>query len=157
MLSNHPVAAALNFQRILNIVIEDVIGWSLRDKKPYKRGGLFGVPKAWLRVVEEQSRLTLHTHMLIWLCGHGGIENQLNDALKLDDHGDRNKEEQPVKCNSHVNALTDKLAGNIKHFIQGELQLPEHEMNIVLECEFCPGVKLKLLLKQDWNLYEKIW
>ena len=74
LLSKHPVAAALNFQNILEFVIEDIIGWSLQRKRPYRRGGLFGVPKAWLRVVEEQSRLTLHTHMLIWLYGHSAIE-----------------------------------------------------------------------------------
>jgi hypothetical protein len=85
LLSKHPMAAALNFQRILEIVIEDIVGWSLKNKRPYRRGGLFGVPKAWLRVVEEQSRLTLHTHMLIWLYGHSAIENQLNEALKRDE------------------------------------------------------------------------
>ncbi|KZS05303.1 Uncharacterized protein APZ42_031547 [Daphnia magna] len=85
VLGNHPVAAALNFQRILDIVIKYVIGWCQSKNRPYKRGGLFGVPKAWLRVVEEQSRLTLHTHMLIWLCGHGSIEKQFDDALKLAD------------------------------------------------------------------------
>jgi hypothetical protein len=79
------VAAALNFQRILEIVIEDIVGWSLKNKRSYRRGGLFGVPKAWLRVVEEQSRLTLHTHMLIWLYGHSAIENQLDEALKRDE------------------------------------------------------------------------
>ncbi len=69
------MTAALNFQNILEIVIEDIVGWSLKKKRPYRRGGLFGVPKAWLRVIEEQSRLTLHTHMLIRLYGHSAIEN----------------------------------------------------------------------------------
>lgn len=85
LLSKHPVAAALNFQRILEIVIEDIIGRSLQKKRPYRKGGLLGVPKAWLQVVEEQSRLTLHTHMLIWLYGHTAIENQLASALQRDE------------------------------------------------------------------------
>ena len=84
ILSEHPVAAALHFQRVLDIIIEDIIGWCSKKGKPYKRGGLFGVPKAWLRIVEEQSRLTLHTHILIWLYGHSKIEYQMNNALLCD-------------------------------------------------------------------------
>ena len=86
ILSEHPVAAALEFERVLDIVIEEIVGWSKKEGRPFKRGGLFGVPKAWLRVVEEQSRLTLHFHMLIWLYGHESIEDQLDAALKLDEN-----------------------------------------------------------------------
>ena len=68
----------------VDIIIEEIIGWCKEKGLPYKRGGLFGVPKAWLRVIEEQSRLTLHTHILIWLYGHGDIEGQLDSALKQD-------------------------------------------------------------------------
>lgn len=84
ILAEHPVAAALHFERIMDIIIEEIIGWCKEKGLPYKRGGLFGVPKAWLRVIEEQSRLTLHTHILIWLYGHGDIEGQLDSALKQD-------------------------------------------------------------------------
>ena len=101
LLSKHPGAAALNFQRILKITIEVIIGWSLQKSRPFKKGGLFGIPKAWLRVVEEQSRLTLHTHMLIWLYGHSEIENQLTTALK------RDEEQQETEMN--------KLNTNMEH------------------------------------------
>ena len=84
ILSDHPVAAALEFERVLDIVLEEIVGWSKKEGRPFKRGGIFGVPKAWLRVVEEQSRLTLHFHMLIWLYGHEAIETQLAAALILD-------------------------------------------------------------------------
>ncbi len=84
LISYHPVAAALHFERFLNIVIERVIGWDIKSGKPFKGGGLFGVPKAWLRVVEEQSRLTLHVHFLIWIYGHDDIESQLRRALLND-------------------------------------------------------------------------
>ncbi|KAK4006919.1 hypothetical protein OUZ56_012074 [Daphnia magna] len=128
VLGNHPVAAALNFQRILDIVIKYVIGWCQSKNRPYKRGGLFGVPKASFRVVEDQSRLTLHTHMLIWLCGHGSIEKQFDDALKLDDgdlFGNFMPGGNPMTTTRHVSAVTKKLADNIGCFIEGELQLPE--------------------------------
>lgn len=62
---------------------------------PYKSGGIFGVPKGYLRIVEEQSRLTLHAHFLIWLYGHENIERQLQDAST------RDKEECQVTNESH--------------------------------------------------------
>lgn len=81
LLAKHPVAAALHFEKLLDIVIARVIGWDVKSCRPFKRGGLFGIPKAWLRVVEEQSRLTLHAHFLIWLYGHENIEDQIRKAL----------------------------------------------------------------------------
>jgi hypothetical protein len=65
-LNQHPVAAALQFEHILDVVVEHVIGWSREKHMPHARGGLFGIPKAWVFAVEEQGRLTLHTHILIW-------------------------------------------------------------------------------------------
>ena len=63
-LNQHPVAAALQFEHILDVVVEHVIGWSREKHMPHARGGLFGIPKAWVFAVEEQGRLTLHTHIL---------------------------------------------------------------------------------------------
>ena len=85
ILAKHPVAAALHFERILNIVVEQVIGWDIKRQRPFKKGGLFGVPKAWLRIVEEQSRLTLHAHFLIWLYGHSNIEDQIRRTIQSTD------------------------------------------------------------------------
>lgn len=43
------------------------------------------MPKAWLRVIEEQSRLTLHAHFLIWIYGHCDLQSQLQQAIDLDE------------------------------------------------------------------------
>ena len=53
-LSQNPVAAALHFELVLETLIEHLIGWDTKHKGPKKDGGLFGIPKCWLRVVEEQ-------------------------------------------------------------------------------------------------------
>ena len=84
LIAEHPVSAALHFERVLHVVIERVIGWNQMKSAQYKSGGIFGVPKAWLRVVEEQSRLTLHAHFLIWIYGHADIQNQLTKAMEAD-------------------------------------------------------------------------
>jgi len=83
-LANHPAAAALNFAKVLKLVLKFVIGWNIKKQKPYKRGGYFGIPKAWLRVVEEQGRLTLHTHFLVWIYGHNDLHGQIMNAQLKD-------------------------------------------------------------------------
>ncbi len=84
LIAKHPVAASLHFERVLDVITERVIGWNQKHSQPYKCGGLFGVPKAWLRVVEEQSRLTLHAYFLIWIYGHGDLQEQLRKAMGTD-------------------------------------------------------------------------
>lgn len=105
ILSDHAVAAALHFQRVLDNIIEEIIGWCSKKEKPHKRGGLFGVPKAWLRIVEGQSRLTLHSHMLIWLYGHSKIEYQLNSAVEFD-----NQQHQAEDVIAHPIIEADKVS-----------------------------------------------
>lgn len=76
-LAENPVAAALNFKKIVDDVIAIVVGWNVKEKKPFAHGGLFGIPKGWMYAIEEQGRLTLHCHMLIWLAGHSDLEGQM--------------------------------------------------------------------------------
>lgn len=78
------MAAALHFEEVKKSVIEQVIGWCKKTNRPKKGGGLFCVPKAWLRIAEEQSRLTLHAHFLIWIYGHENLEEQLQEADNQD-------------------------------------------------------------------------
>ena len=82
-LANHPVAGALNFERCLKLAIEYLIGWDRAANAPLKNRGVFGTPSGYLHIVEEQFRLTLHSHHLIWLHGHQQIESQLKAAQQL--------------------------------------------------------------------------
>ncbi len=74
---NQPVAAALHFERVQNLFFRKVIGWDRDKKRPFRRGGIFGVPKAFCEAVEEQGRLTLHVHCLLWLAGHRNLHKQI--------------------------------------------------------------------------------
>ena len=80
IVSKYPGAAALHFEHVLDLVITHIIGWDVKSGKPFKRGGIFGIPKAFVRVVEEQNRLTLHSHFLIWIYGHHDIKGQFQRA-----------------------------------------------------------------------------
>ena len=63
LLSEAPGAAALNFERILFIVISILLNWDIVNCGPRNEGGLFGITKAWSYCVEEQGRMSLHMHI----------------------------------------------------------------------------------------------
>jgi hypothetical protein len=58
---DYPGLSTLNFEIILSIVLKEIVGWN------NKKGGIFGIPKAYFYSVEEQAKKTLHVHMLIWI------------------------------------------------------------------------------------------
>lgn len=61
-----PGLAAKNFEMLLNICIEEVIGWSMRKNRPTEKPGLFGNCDALALAFEEQGRLTVHCHGSAW-------------------------------------------------------------------------------------------
>lgn len=72
VMSNAPVAAALRYERCKQVFIEYLIGWDQKNCCAHKdpKRGLWGVPKAFALVTEEQGRKTLHSHGQIWIAGH---------------------------------------------------------------------------------------
>lgn len=75
--SNNPGAAALVFENIMRIFMEDVLLWDPSRRASRKPGGLFGPLTAWSYCVETQARGTLHAHWLLWSAGHDNILDRL--------------------------------------------------------------------------------
>jgi hypothetical protein len=50
-----------------------------------KEGGLFGHPRAFFMAIEEQGRLSLHDHILIWLHGHDKMRMRLQQPGGVDE------------------------------------------------------------------------
>jgi hypothetical protein len=72
-----PGICAYFFEMALDIIIQDVIGWDLKKRKPIEDAeGLFGKVNAFSVSVEEQGRHTLHAHILIWV-------TELNEKREL--------------------------------------------------------------------------
>lgn len=63
---NFPGYAELEFENVMDIVINDILGWDCENGRGTVDGGLFGDLNAWFLAVEEQGRKTLHGHFLIW-------------------------------------------------------------------------------------------
>lgn len=79
-----PGICALFFDRVLDIVIQDVVGWDDINNCASLNGGLFGQSIAYIAAVEEQGRRTLHAHILIWTKEWTNLmsEVELKDIVK---------------------------------------------------------------------------
>ena len=61
--AEYPGACAHEFENIMQVVKEVLIGW----KSGKGTNGIFGVPIAFADSVEEQARYTLHSHICVWI------------------------------------------------------------------------------------------
>jgi hypothetical protein len=76
-LAHYPGASALAFERFMEVFIQVIVGWDPDNKRSTAQGGIFGYPEAWFQAVEEQSRLSLHAHTLIWIAGHDQLRERM--------------------------------------------------------------------------------
>lgn len=91
----YPGICSFYFELVLHILIYDVIGWDLDNKRPTDFPGLFGVPEALVLAVEEQGRATLHTHIQVWIRQY----NEWRDDLySLSRHARRKAEDKIIEA-----------------------------------------------------------
>jgi hypothetical protein len=77
-----PGLCAVDFQNVIEITICYLIGWNPNGK--VTKIGLFGDVEAWAMACEEQSRLTLHAHFLLWIKNWSSLLDGLGDVTKRD-------------------------------------------------------------------------
>ena len=61
LIANNPVAGACFFHFMVEMFIEHVLGVGTNHR------GLYGDTSGYYGTVEQQGRLTLHLHMLLWI------------------------------------------------------------------------------------------
>ena len=64
---DYPGLGSVHFEVLLNILLEEVVGWDIQKGCSTSKEGFFGKVKALNFAVEEQGQKTLHVHMLIWI------------------------------------------------------------------------------------------
>jgi hypothetical protein len=80
LISSNPVAGARFFHFLVQLFIRHLLRWA--DKA--ERRGIFGNTSAYYGTVEQQGRMTLHLHMLIWVSGSWSPQ-KVRDRLMSDD------------------------------------------------------------------------
>ena len=78
----YPGLCSHDFENIVNITIEDLIGWDTEQRINIPNKGLFGDVDSWFMAVEEQGRKTLHLHCLIWVKGWNRTLKGLHSKCK---------------------------------------------------------------------------
>ena len=86
----HPGICAYYYELMLDILLEEVIGWDMEEDAAKNEGGLFGIPLAFTASTEEQGRTTLHTHFQIWIVGY----KERRDKLYSSNYRERKAAEQ---------------------------------------------------------------
>ena len=71
-----PGICAFFFEEVLNIIIEEVLGWDISKGRRLKTG-MFGDTEAFLIAIEEQGRSTLHGHIQVWIRKFSELREQL--------------------------------------------------------------------------------
>ena len=70
-----PGLASVNFEMLLEIVMDEVVGWDMKNHCATEHVGHFGIPHALSFAVEEQGRKTPHAHMTFYIKGHKDPQN----------------------------------------------------------------------------------
>ena len=73
----YPGLAAINFKMKLQILMEEVIGWDMKNGRSTEKMGLFGDCQALSLAVEEQGRKTLHVHMTLYIEGYEKLRQEI--------------------------------------------------------------------------------
>jgi hypothetical protein len=63
---DNPGACAQEYNSIMQIIMECLIGWNFKLKKQTSLG-IFGKAFGWCDTTEEQARFTLHSHILLFI------------------------------------------------------------------------------------------
>ena len=63
----YPGISALVFEEVLEVIMEEAVGWDCKENRPNGKTGLFGSCFACTYVVEEQGRKSLHAHIMLWI------------------------------------------------------------------------------------------
>jgi hypothetical protein len=77
LICQNPVAGARFFHFVVSIFIQHVLGLSGKHR------GLYGKTRAYYGTVEQQGRLTLHLHILLWLIGNLTSQEMRNQILDV--------------------------------------------------------------------------
>lgn len=84
--TSYPGLCAFDFENVLSITIEELLGWNVKEGVNICGKGLFGDLKSWCYAVEEQGRKTLHAHILIWVENWNDLLDGLGDVSRRDQY-----------------------------------------------------------------------
>ncbi|KAG7363678.1 hypothetical protein IV203_027039 [Nitzschia inconspicua] len=126
----NPGLCAIDFENVIGIVVEEILGWDQKNNCNKVWYGLFGDLDAWSFAVEEQGRKPLHTHFLLWVKGYNGLieglstpEGQEEYVKQVSKYVDRvmstrlhgfNPRSVPNACSKDCTSVGEGIEGYLK-------------------------------------------
>jgi hypothetical protein len=101
----YPGLCAFEFDNIMQITIEHLLGWDQSKKENKPNHGIFGNLNGYRYAVEEQGRKMLHAHMLLWIQEW----NDLYKRISSDEFCNQAKEELKQYANK---VMSSTIIGN---------------------------------------------
>ena len=100
--------SAFYFELVLEIIIQDVVGWDLENQCPTEAPGLMGVPEALAASIEEQGRSTLHTHIQVWVQQYNDWRDDLYSSSPRERQSAKRKIEETMDAISSTALFSAK-------------------------------------------------
>ncbi|KAF5334277.1 hypothetical protein D9758_015539 [Tetrapyrgos nigripes] len=140
---NNPVAGAKFFDFMVQMFIKHILGVNT------DHDGIFGKTSGYFGTIEQQGRLTLHLHMLLWIANSMSPQ-QIRDAiLKNEDDFQRRIVEylESVHCGDFMTGSQEEVQQNVQAVSENEdytnplYSLPQSPPNYLCtsteDCETC--------------------
>ena len=84
IVASHPVGTAQFFNKLIESVLNTLIGYNHQQRRSHAGGGVLSEIEAYYGTVEESGRGALHLHMLLWLGGNAnpsGLRESIRDEV----------------------------------------------------------------------------
>ncbi|KAJ3088831.1 hypothetical protein HK102_007826, partial [Quaeritorhiza haematococci] len=108
VISGNPVLQVRYYDLCVKILIEKMFGWDMKERRPFKKGGIFGISEALFIEDEAQGRGTPHHHGDGDLVGMPRITAQLHAKME-ENGGGANQALYPFKYATTLQTLKDNM------------------------------------------------
>ena len=124
-----PGLCAFVFEILLEIVLEEVVGIDVRNNKILDKGGYFGKVQAAMVTVEEQGRLSLHAHILLWVPRLKKMLELVQDADQTERNQNRARAElaDSLRQVATTNLIGDATKVQLIRMFKHECSGPRHQ------------------------------
>ena len=119
IMSKNPVASARFFHFLCELFIKDVLGVGAEHR------GAYGDTEAYYGTVEQQGRLALHLHLLLWIKGSLSPQ-EMRDRI-MDPESDFQKHIVEYLESAHIGEFMTGPAEKVKADVQKNMQEPDYK------------------------------
>ena len=144
LLAQQPGAAALSYEKMIDVFLQVVLGWDISRNAPTAKGGVFGHTRAWALSTEGQGRGSLHGHALVWIAGHSNLLERLQNIYS--------QRETSSGAETWSVAL-DSMSVHLQTLLSTDLDLKKEEVETMLTCPECAS-ELTAISKKEIDLLQ---